>query len=109
MPEISPYGASTDALGYYWIRKASGIGAVAYSALHLVTIDDHGTVRDTGNRRDDDPAARDQGGAVRHHLADGIKRADADLEQCRQELAENPPAPPPRVDPATARFLADDE
>lgn len=112
MPDdIRPYGASAG-LGYYWVRKQSYVGPkVSGGYLALITVGEHGTVMDTGSRRPDDEAGRSEADAVLIHLAAGIEQADADLERRRAERADQPPPEPvePPADPATEKFLSDDE
>ena len=105
MSDIHPYGSEAGT-GYYWVRRSSAMGPYVNAYLSLIAIDATGTVTDTGNRMEDDPAALSEGEAVREHLSVGISQANAHLEKLRK-AAPPPEEKPPPMSPETARFFDD--
>lgn len=103
------YGAD-DGRALYYVQQGGGMWGAAY--LRGVVVDEFGTCEETPLCKAFDPAAPSREEAIIAHMtkSGAVAAAEADLERRRKEYAEREPEPePPPVDPATDRFLSDDE
>jgi hypothetical protein len=105
--DIRPLGAG-DGKGIYWIKEPPSLPG-AIGCLCLVVIDEYGDVQRTPIRAKWEDSAMTLAEAVQTHLSGAIAEADRTLERRRREAPEPAQEKPPPLDPATRRFLRDED